>query len=84
MPLCVDAIRPMPEDFAPTFVDCGETVEWRDRATDPKGKAISLGLAFVKTGDAAADERLWKALRASAWHSLELVRLGETKSLEVV
>jgi len=74
-------IRPIPDDFKPTFEDQKTYVRWSAVVPVEGGLPVSVELGFSKAGGTADMDREMKNLRASAWRAMELGRLGRADLL---
>lgn len=75
-PTVAALIRPVPGDFAPTFIDHGRYVRWSTFLEVTGHAPIEVELGYSKA-DGRADEAKERAnLRARVWQTMELARLG--------
>ena len=69
-------IRPIADDFNPTFEDRGYYVRW-DAIVEVDGSGpLSVELGYSKASGKADDLKERANLRADAWQVTELARLG--------
>ena len=69
-------IRPIPDDFTPTFEDHGYYVRWGAIVDVAGSGPLSVELGYSKASGKADDHKERANLRAGAWQVTELARLG--------
>jgi hypothetical protein len=66
----------MPGDFQPSFEDRGHYVRWAASLDLPDETKVDVELGFSRAGGKADINKERENLRASAWQTTELARLG--------
>ena len=74
-------VQPMPSDFAPDFEDRNSHVRWSAQL-QCAGITVDVELGFSRAGGKADDKKERENLRASAWQTSELARLGRRDLLD--
>ena len=69
-------IRPVPGDFRPDFTDSGRHVRWTATLTVKDHGPANVELGYSKAGGKADEGKEAANLRARAWQTMELARLG--------
>ena len=75
-------VAPMPKDFTPSFEDYPRYVRWAATLGLPDGTAVAVELGFSKVSGKADLDKERENLRAGAWQTTELARLGRRDLLD--
>lgn len=75
-------VRPMPKDFNPSVEDRGRYVRWAATLDLPDETKVNVELGFSLAGGRADQNTERENLRASAWQTTELARLGRRDLLD--
>jgi hypothetical protein len=75
-------VQPMPKDFAPSFQDMGRYVRWDATLDLPDGTTVNVELGFSRAAGKVDENKERENLRASAWQTTELARLGRRDLLD--
>ena len=81
-PFVAAKIRPVPGDFTPTFVDKDHYVHWSETLTIEGHGAVEVELGFSRASGKADESKETANLRARAWQTKELARLGQMDLLK--
>lgn len=76
-PFIAAQVKPVPGDFAPNFVDHGNYVRWSDTLTVAGYGPAEVELGYSRAGGKANESKEAANLRARAWQTMELARLGQ-------
>lgn len=78
-PALASLIRPIPPDFQITTTEHARKVSWTETLTVEGHGPVTVELGYSKSGDEAKERA---TLRARAWQTMELARLGRVDLLE--
>lgn len=74
-------IQPIPADFHPTFEDMGKFVRWSATVAVTGAAPMRVELGYSRAGGKADEAKESASLRAGAWQTMELARLGRADLL---
>jgi len=69
-------VQPMPDDFQPSFEDRGYYVRWSATFDLPDQTKLEVELGFSRANGKVDINKERENLRAGAWQTTELARLG--------
>ncbi len=75
-------VKPMPADFLVNFEDCGGYMRWSATLTVEGHGPVEVELGYSRAGGKADEAKERANLRARAWQTMELARLGQIDLLQ--